>query len=726
MTSAMTAVARTIAAASLRIVHRARGRYRPFIVRMATHVAAYRRRKAPGSGTIWRHHTAQSGPNRHAERTDQQADGRQAVDRDQERAEPESMPPNHRGQYAGVVRAGNGTDEPNGPPVPGTTAIGSPRLPGMPARSLSIVLPAYNEEARLGPALDELFGYLHRRGPTARDGRPGRPSSRIDPGPRGRRRQHRRHGRPRPCPARGGRRAELRAAHGPARRQGRGGPRRDARRRAATWSCSPTPTWRPRPTSSRSSWRRSTTSTPRYGSRIQADGSRHARLAAGLAAAAGQGVPRARVAVGRGPGPGHAVRVQGLPARRRPRRVRAPAGHEHRVRRRGHLPRPPARLLARRGPDPLGGPSRLADAPGPPPRDRASRGTCSGSRCSTADVKRVTRGATDRACGLTWPYGSVRLTRGAVAAAAAVAIAVVRARRRRRRSPSPGDTLGLRLPRLPRGRRRGSSHGQPAYDTSFQAAGGFGLFYYPPTFIPLVLPFGAARRDDRDLGVDRPARSRRSRRRRGPARVARPYAWLIVLLAGLSWPFLYAIKLGQVGPMLFLAVRGRLALAATAAGARRGGGLGAAIKIQPGLVLVWALLTGRWRRGRRRLGGARRSCASLATSSPGVGVVAGLRRARRPGHRDPITTPHNFTPGRGRVPGRACPEIAASLIQLRVDGRWRRGVRVRRAAAARRASYLVAVVASQLAVADPVGPLRDAAAAPGRVAARARPVVGGR
>ena len=47
-----------------------------------------------------------------------------------------------------------------------------PRLPGMPARSLSIVLPAYNEEARLGPALDELFGYLHRSGP-GREGRPG-------------------------------------------------------------------------------------------------------------------------------------------------------------------------------------------------------------------------------------------------------------------------------------------------------------------------------------------------------------------------------------------------------------------------------------------------------------------------------------------------------------------------------------------------------------------------
>ncbi len=39
----------------------------------------------------------------------------------------------------------------------------------MPA-SLTLVLPAYNEEARLGSALDELFGYLRRRGGQARDG----------------------------------------------------------------------------------------------------------------------------------------------------------------------------------------------------------------------------------------------------------------------------------------------------------------------------------------------------------------------------------------------------------------------------------------------------------------------------------------------------------------------------------------------------------------------------
>jgi dolichyl-phosphate beta-glucosyltransferase len=39
--------------------------------------------------------------------------------------------------------------------------------------SLTIVLPAYNEEARLGPALDELFGYLDRHGAKGRDGAPG-------------------------------------------------------------------------------------------------------------------------------------------------------------------------------------------------------------------------------------------------------------------------------------------------------------------------------------------------------------------------------------------------------------------------------------------------------------------------------------------------------------------------------------------------------------------------
>ena len=43
----------------------------------------------------------------------------------------------------------------------------------MTAPTLTLVLPAFNEADRLGPTLDELFGYLHRRGAEARDGAPG-------------------------------------------------------------------------------------------------------------------------------------------------------------------------------------------------------------------------------------------------------------------------------------------------------------------------------------------------------------------------------------------------------------------------------------------------------------------------------------------------------------------------------------------------------------------------
>jgi dolichyl-phosphate beta-glucosyltransferase len=42
-----------------------------------------------------------------------------------------------------------------------------------PSQSLTIVLPAYNEAERIGPALDELFGYLEHRNPVGRDGAPG-------------------------------------------------------------------------------------------------------------------------------------------------------------------------------------------------------------------------------------------------------------------------------------------------------------------------------------------------------------------------------------------------------------------------------------------------------------------------------------------------------------------------------------------------------------------------
>ena len=117
----------------------------------------------------------------------------------------------------------------------------------MPEPTLTLVLPAYNEEARLGSALDELFGYLHRRGEQARDGPPGlRGAAARHRRPRRGRRLHGRH-----RGARAGRGRSTRAASSscsPSRTAARA-PRsgRGCSTRPATSSSSPTPTWPRRP-----------------------------------------------------------------------------------------------------------------------------------------------------------------------------------------------------------------------------------------------------------------------------------------------------------------------------------------------------------------------------------------------------------------------------------------------------------------------------------------------
>ena len=120
--------------------------------------------------------------------------------------------------------------------------------------------------------------------------------------------------------------------------------------------------------------------------------------------------------------------------------------------------------------------------------------------------------------------------------------------------------------------------------------------------------------------------------------------WWIVLLAGLSWPFLYAIKLGQVGPLLFLlmAIGWRWMDRGPVLGVS--GALGAAdqdpARADPGLGAADPPVGGRRRAGpwcswRWRL---------LATLVAGFGAwtdfLSLITRVS-----DPITTPHNFTPG---------------------------------------------------------------------------------
>lgn len=181
------------------------------------------------------------------------------------------------------------------------------------------------------------------------------------------------------------------------------------------------------------------------------------------------------------------------------------------------------------------------------------------------------------------------------------------------------------------------------YDQSFDYTGAFGLFYYPPPFVLLAAPLSlldpavAAWIFTALLVVTYAA---------GVAilPVNRTIRWLILLLGGLSWPLVYAIKLGQVGPILLLtfAIGWRWMDRPWRLGASVA--VGTAIKIQPALLFGWALLTGRRRAvvlGLAILGVLALLATIVAGPSSWVDQATLLARVSKP-----IDTPHNFTPGR--------------------------------------------------------------------------------
>lgn len=234
--------------------------------------------------------------------------------------------------------------------------------------------------------------------------------------------------------------------------------------------------------------------------------------------------------------------------------------------------------------------------------------------------------------------------------------------------------------------------GQPLYDMSFTQTGGFGLFYYPPTFAPLIVPFGllgATAATWSWIGLSVVAFLA------GVVLlpVSRSVRWWLILLAGLSFPFVYAVKLGQVGPILFglFALGWRYIDEPVRLGLS--GAIGAAIKLQPGLVLVWALAT-------RRFGAVLAGAVALgvlavaAVGLAGVGAWPDFLTLLRTVS-DPITTPHNFTPGAVAFQ-LGVPAATATWIQFASTAAVVIVflIAVRRCSA--EASYLVAVIASQL------------------------------
>jgi alpha-1,2-mannosyltransferase len=183
---------------------------------------------------------------------------------------------------------------------------------------------------------------------------------------------------------------------------------------------------------------------------------------------------------------------------------------------------------------------------------------------------------------------------------------------------------------------------QPLYDPKVDVAGGFAIYLYPPPFALAVVPFALLPNS------------------------AGTWVWLgaliaaflvgtailpvrpnvrsaIVLLAALSLPFLYSVKLGQVGPLLYLCFAfgwrslnrpGRLGLAVAA---------GALTKVQPALLLAWMLLTRRWRAlvvGLVACGTAAIAATLVTGAATWTDYVALLGRVNQP-----VTTPKNMTPG---------------------------------------------------------------------------------
>jgi len=200
--------------------------------------------------------------------------------------------------------------------------------------------------------------------------------------------------------------------------------------------------------------------------------------------------------------------------------------------------------------------------------------------------------------------------------------------------------------------------GRPLYDPNVDIAGGFAIYLYPPPFALAVVPFTLL---PGSLGTWAWLGALVVAFLAGTAILpVRPHVrWAIVLLAALSLPFLYSVKLGQVGPLLYLcfAIGWRsldralpLGLAVAA---------GALTKVQPALLFSWMMLTRRWRAllvGLVACGAA----ALIVTLVTGVATwndyVALLGRVSQP-----VTTPKSMTPGAIAWRAGASLEVANAL-----------------------------------------------------------------
>jgi alpha-1,2-mannosyltransferase len=184
--------------------------------------------------------------------------------------------------------------------------------------------------------------------------------------------------------------------------------------------------------------------------------------------------------------------------------------------------------------------------------------------------------------------------------------------------------------------------GRPLYDATVDVAAGFGVYLYPPPFALAAVPFMLL---PAWLGLWAWVATMVAAFLAGtallPVRVS--VRWWIVLLAALSFPFLYAVKLGQVGPLLYLgfAIAWRWIDRASATGFAVAAG--ALSKLQPALLFGWMVATRRWRAlavGLAAVALAAGVTTAVAGTAAWSDYLALLGRINKP-----ITTPQNLTIG---------------------------------------------------------------------------------
>ena len=254
-----------------------------------------------------------------------------------------------------------------------------------------------------------------------------------------------------------------------------------------------------------------------------------------------------------------------------------------------------------------------------------------------------------------------------------------------------GDTLGYDFRAYHEAARR-VLDGQPLYDPTAEVAGPQGVYLYPPPFVLLALPFAIL-----DVGAASMAWIAASLVAFAVGVRLLPVSagvrWATILLAGLSWPFVYAVKLGQVGPLLFLlfAMTWRWLERPAVLGSVTA--LGTVVKLQPALLFGWALLQRRW----TVLVTGFAALALLAlVALPVTGLSAWADYLSLLGRvSDPIATPHNFTPGAIAYQS-GIPHGVASAIQLVSTALALTALALAAVRCTPDASLLVAVVVSQL------------------------------